>query len=807
MGGESISNPPGGFEEAANRRRIRWICKGPNTRQDEPMMKTAVPMIVTALLLAGALSALSWDARGVENTSTNVTGSLKRSTYPLVAQGLVSSDTYVPGDSINFTITGDGVPDAANDIFDIQVFRAPARQPADRITTLFFNDIALVNGRATVTLDGAQTKYLADQTYYLGVYPQNYDTSGFTGINRLTLGDMSFKIQLYYFDVQAQRRGFIPGETVQIAWSALNLKDSTPSNGQNGAWLFNTYTASGCTPAITRTGTFTSGTGTFNVTFDNLANPSCTHTLNVWYNGTTDGGNRAGFDFFSTSASTFSPNFWWLAHLSGSITFTSSPNTFPATPGSVGSVTVKAYVQDNAFPVRNQYPVPDADVKLNFTRVDGTLKTTLAGPGGTFKTDGRGTASYAFLLSDPFTAGNTYNAQANISKILESAVPSPTTSFSVGQPVHAIVTTLLLDKGGYYAGDTASISVQGVAPPGDDSTFSYTFDVYLCSSSSACPQSGSTISEVDHVRMVTSVPVYSYSIRQGFTGYLKVMVAVSNQAGDYGSASQTVGVLGVDLAVNANPTLYKAGDRVTISYTTTLASPTFLYVVSYPGGGGSIIATQGSTTATSFSWDVPQSGPPSSYTTTVYAYSNGQTASQSVTVSLQGGIALEISPDKGAYGPGDTMNLGFKLTAIGNSRLPESVLVVVSVGGISSSFRSLKTENTMTFVLPSTLNTGDQGISATAYDGATGAWLASANEVISIRGLAGNPLWFSRLADMPIVEWILVGLVAILFIFGIRSGMIPFPGKHGAHKAPKSPKGGRPPQTPPDQGQWSGPPP
>lgn len=765
------------------------------------MMKTAVPMIVAALLLAGALSALSWDARGVENTSTNVTGSLKRSTYPLVAQGLVSSDTYIPGETINFTITGDGIPDASNDVFDIQVFRAAARQPADRISTLFFNDVALVNGRATVSFDGAQTKYLADGTYYLGVYPQTYDTSGFTGPNRLTLGDMSFKILLYYFDIQAQRRGFIAGETVQIAWSALNLKDSTPSNGQSGAWLFNTYTASGCAPAVTRTGTFTTGTGTFNVTFDNLANPACTHTLNVWYNGTTDGGSRAGFDFFSTSASTFSPNFWFLGRLRGSISYGASPSS---TPGGVASVTVRAYVQDTSG---NQYPVPDADVKLNFSRVDGTLKTTLAGPGGTFKTDGRGTVGYAFLLSDPFTAGNTYSGQANISKILESAVPAPSVTFSVGQPVHAIVTTLLLDKGGYYAGDTVTISVQAVAPPGDDSSFSYTFDVYLCTSSSFCPQSGSIITEVDHVRMVTSTPAFTYTIRQGFSGSLKVMVAVSNLAGDFGSASQTVGVLSVDLAVNANPTLYRAGDRVTISYTTTLTSPTYLYVVSYPSGSGSVIATQGSTTATSFAWDIPQQGPPASYTATIYAYNNGQMASQSVTVYLQGGIALEISPDKGAYGPGDTMNLGFKLTALGNSRLPESVLIVVGVGGISSSARSLKTDDTMTFVLPSTLNTGDQGISANAYDGATGAFLASASEVISIRGLAGNPLWFSRLADMPIVEWILVGLVAILFVFGIRSGMIPFPGKHGAHKASKSPKGGKPPQTPPDQGQWSGPPP
>lgn len=765
------------------------------------MMKTAVPMIVAALLLAGALSALSWDARGVENTSTNVTGSLKRSTYPLVAQGLVSSDTYVPGDSINFTVTGDGIPDAANDVFDIQVFRAAARQPADRITTLFFNDVALVNGRATVTFDGAQTKYLADGTYYLGVYPQNYDTSGFTGANRLTLGDMSFKIQLYYFDIQAQRRGFIPGETIQIAWSALNLKDSAPANGQNGAWLFNTYSASGCTPAIIRTGTFTTGTGTFNITFDNLANPSCTQTLNVWYNGTTDGASRTGFDYFSTSVSASSQSYWFLGHLKGSLTYFATPSS---TPGAVGSVTVKAYVQD---PWGNQYPVPDADVKLNFSRVDGTLKTTLAGPGGSFKTDGKGAVGYAFLLSDPFTAGNTYVALANISKILESAVPAPSNTFSVGQPVHAIVTTLLLDKGDYYAGDTVSISVQAVAPPGDDSTFSYTFDVYLCTSSFGCPQSGSTITEVDHVRMVTSTPAFTYAIRQGFSGYTKVMVAVSNQAGDFGSAAQTVGVLNVDLAVNANPTLYKAGDRVTISYTTTLASPTYFYVVSYSGGSGSVIAIQGTTTATSFAWDIPQQGPPSSYTASVYASSNGQLASQSVTVYLQGGIALEISPDRGAYGPGDTMNLGFKLTALGNSRLPESVRMVVDVGGISSSARSLKTEDTMIFVLPSTLNTGDQGISAIAYDGATGAWLASANEVISIRGLAGNPLWFSRLADMPIVEWILVGLVAILFVFGIRSGMIPFPGKHGAHKAPKSPKGGRPPETPPDQGKWSGPPP
>ncbi len=702
------------------------VCPGPEEVCTYMMRRVLAFGLLGALLVSGMAYLVPRAA--AEDYATNVTASVEPSQNPLVP----CCSTFSPGDDIRVDLTGVNGPDGLPDIFDVGLFNGAGRAQANLM--ILANDVALVNGRAVAIFPGSSTRLLDDGQYQIDVCYQDYSlTYNCAGTNHKLVGfSPTINIQLYTVSVTTDRDGYIPGETVTAFWKALYIKNGTPANGFSG----NLYFYEGLT---TRQYSYTPTKAVGNTSFaiPTGANTGLNHSVTFTWSGFNPGARNGVIT---------------RGLVVGNMILNVYPSAYNIPAGSPFTVYVQTYV-NSIF-----YPLPAVPVNISFymnnpSPVPPTYYSDLR---WSLTTDSAGRASIALMATNHFVANANYGVIANGTKILKQA--SSVATFSITPPAYPITVTLTLDGSRYLAGSMATASVVAQESPGRGAPVSYDFvetvrDVF-----------GFTVSRREDI---LSTGTISYQLPLNLDGSVWVSVSVYNGVGDYGGASVTATVAATELILNADPQIYQAGQAIHVNYASGLSNPNYLYSITY----GTYTLTQGNTTATSFSFDIPASPAPS-YTIFVQATGGGRTASSYMFISLRSGFAVHVSWDKTGYSPGDTAQVRVRTEAFGISKLPDAFRVQICIASCSGpsiqSYLTSKSDDTFTYHIDAATDSADTGAVVYVYS-AGGGFLAASSQVLSVRA-SSNPLWFTRLADVPLMEWILLALIIVLFVLFFFKG-------------------------------------
>jgi len=718
---------------------------------------------ILGLVLVLTIGAFAGISRAADNNQF-VSVTFDPNNYPTG----VPPNWYTPGDSITIRLQGDGNPDGVDDVYDVIIFESPATCATPFVDKLeYWDDVALDdNGEATVVYDGDDTKSLDDDFYDVEILDKDYiENSGAVGFC-YTTGDPDFYIQLYAIDLYPDRNGYVPGDEVDVFYSVYNIKDGSPADtiasDMEGEWDFVSSDAKS-----DDSGDFTDASGVIDLAIDNQGDVAGFYILNVWVNGTSDGGDRELFWEPTSMVVNVGP-------------LTVSVQCIDLTGGTViegDTLQVRATTGAGGFG-----PEPGIDVEIEILEGTGTSASKISGYGGNFVSDSNGEVNYIFQLGSEFVEGDSYTCKAIADHPQSPQKDEDEVTFDVEAPTGVISVAAVFDKGQYMSGDSVEITVKTSSPFGhsDPNTYSLTVFPGFCGAAN-----------ILHLEIQTT-NVFTWTIPNNFEGVLCFRIEAYNVEGDYGRTETSYNIDYGIVVVSASPEEYSGGNTITVTYSllsNVMTSPSYYYRVR-DAGGNTVDAN--STSGGSFTFTVPVV-PSNSYTFRVYASDNGRTIWSQDDARLIRGFFLSITFDREIYSLGDTMKITYEITPRGDSSLPLAFTFSYGLlGGPMEDYQTTSASGELTYKIPSQ-NMNEGTLLFTISEGSTST---TTIEAITVRG--GNPLMWAKLAEIPAFSIILLILIIILFILlyrMMRGGAAPAP--RAPEEAAISPAGEMPPPPPP----------
>ena len=655
------------------------------------------------------------------------------------------TNVYVPSETLRITVRAD-----SGDVYDVEVFHwvFPFGTRTSRAT---FNDQSIPgSGERTLTWTIPESEQ-DSPWYWVGVFDRGY----FEGGSGTPLAVYRFTIRGYTFSVWTDRASYLPGDTVRVSWAALQIKDGGPAPaGVGEIQVWDDAARSLITP---RRYLFNASTGSFTFALDTGADPDLDANLQGWFNDTL--ANRMG-----TDGGTFDIDYLGVLLSVGG----------PYPPGGIVTVDVWAKITD--FPGSPfSFEPGAAGARVNVTISDATTGNPTTYGARDLLTASDGRASHVFQLALAPTTG-TYDVQASVTAhgVLTAATSD---TFDV-QGTTRIEIQLTLDRSEYVSGETARASV-AVSPAGN---FTYAWVV-----------DDSTTASV-YLTQAGGGSALSYDIRGDFTGWLDFEVTVNDGQGTTEFRRVTVRVALGYLAVSVAPFQFNAGETIVATFSlrsVVMTSPTYFVEVR---ADGTDVVDSGNLTGTSFSFHTPT---PSAgyYEFRVTASDRGRAVTGTAGAFRLAGFALSITLDKPSYLPGETIRIGYTITALGTAALPGSFsFAYILLGSSVATAASNSPTGELTLRVPPSANEGE--LILLVQESSTGS---QAYETVRIGST--NPLWATEIAGIPtfaLLLGLLVALLVVVVLFLWR--------RVGAGAGPAMPRATKPTPPPPPAGPERRPP-
>ncbi len=712
-------------------------------------MKTKV--VVVALLALGMLT-------GILMAAPPAAGALTFALDPPKYSGAY----YVPGEQMQFTI---GVTAPADPrVWDVLVVWDDGVTYRNWSGNQFDNvDLGTVN---PITLNFNIDPTMKDgDWYYVRVYDSTWiETNG-------TVGNMQwsqrFSIRTWLLNVELSRRAYLPGDVVTVIWSANMIRDGSlaPGNGYGLLWVYEIGPGFNQPVAgVTWPQSLTGPTGTY--AFQLLGSVPVNHQVNAfaYYNNT-----QANPDRFSFDQAIVPINGLRMMVNVASLTYQ---------PGAIVPVDISAKVTDAA---PNAGDPGAAGVEVDITVTDQTTGRTEASYGAqNLLTDDHGNIRYVFQLNATIPDGESFLVRAD--GVANNAVTNFATDTFIVRTSAGLTLVLTFNKNQYLSGDTVTMTadVSGSAGP-------FTF-VYEARDGGA----GGNLLD----RQTTTAKTYSYRIPDRFDGQITFLATADDGNGNRASGNRAFNVLLGILVVNLDKNEYGAGETVTATGRLTsnvLSGPDYFYEVFDSSVVPNVLVKSGRITVDStgapnpVTYTVP-AVPSTSYLFRITASKDGRALSGSATTYLVSGVVLSVSFDKSSYMPGETVRIGYSLTARGpRTALPSSFTLQVSMPGApSKTVQTTSASGEITYTIPNPANNGDVLIFVAELN--TGA---QAYNVIHVGGV--NP-FMADVGGVPAISVILLLLVVIILIVMFVMWRRMMPG--APMKAPGAEKPAPPPPPP-----------
>jgi hypothetical protein len=663
--------------------------------------------------------------------------------------GQYSSGAYIPGETVDITILG-----PASEVYDIGIYLGTTKKRTwNDQTANSDGELVLSYEIPDDAADGWYDIYICDSTI-LGDCDWSQDHAG----NNWPWW-WGFNVRLWEVDVETDKDGYVPGETVTVFYKAAYVKDkSIPDN------KFGTITANDPSPTtIDSDDNIDYGLGVWTFKLSSSTTIGCGYDVYFYFNSSASSPDNYGMDSDSFCVGNLDANV-------GSISDTS--------PGSV--VQASVFVRDD-----NQWdPIAGASVDLKVFEKDGTSwdeKTEYAVDD--LVTDANGRVDYYFTLSSTIDDNTDYKVEAEVTYKGTTITDDEVFTIYV---VGSLTVDLRLDKNTYLSDEsitaTAVVATSGTTATG----ITYTFEVR---------KNGNELL----AQVVQTEDTFTYdNPDDNFEGQLWFRVTARNDAGVQDTETEWVSIVHGYVVVNPDRDEYNAGDTITVNYELvgpmTAMSPTYYYRVygtfCFPPCPNPV--ESGETTGNSFEFTVP-SVPPDAYTFEVIANAGGREVNGWDSASLVSRFFISIDLDRNIYSLGDTMKVTYEITARGNSVLPSFFTFNFGLsGGPQQDYQTTDASGEFSYKIPS--SGMDEGtLLFSASEGSTGTAVA---EVITVRG--GNPLWWGNLAEIPAFDILLLILIIILFIMLLRMRKGPAPESAPEEEAPPmAPEGEATPPPPP----------
>lgn len=644
------------------------------------------------------------------------------------------TNIYVPGETMTVTAYA-----TVGDSIDFQFWNPVAGSPTSTVA----GQVVPATGAKEVTFTIPDT--WADGTNY-----QVHVTDTTSG----QVQNRAFSILKYSFTVFTTRNGYLPGDTVNVSWSATLIKDGSPA--PDGVGFIQIY--DGATNVLPPPGnrTFTKSQYSFTFTLDTTLPVHTVATVFAYFNDSATSPLRQYADTWDFGV--------------GSLRETVSTDALLYQPGGIVTVTVNTYAQMGGAPSGNDPPEPAVNVNITVTDLNSATDVAAYGKSN-LTTDARGRLVHVFQLATTPTTG-TYqvNAQASTPNGLFSEYRSAT-PFSVAQTT-TITASMVLNKGQYLSGDTITATVS--ASPAGTYVYSWVVrDTTQAPSITLAVSSGTTTS-------------YSYTTAPTFRGTIQFTVVADDGQGHTSALiTQSAAVDYGYLALSLDRSEFNPGETVTASYNlihgaAVLTNPTYFYrVVDFNAN----LVASGSASGGTVSYATPN--PASrSYTFYITASQDGRTVTGQATTSQASGFLISVSLDKSSYMPGDTIRVSYEIRARGTAVLPLQFRVAAQLLFVAtSSTYATSPVGTVSLVLPQGTSSGDTIL--LVADAVTGA---SVYQIVHVGAV--NPL-LADLGGLPVIDWLLMLLVIVLILVVVllwrRVGMGPGPRVASESKAPTPP--------------------
>ncbi|MFI5419204.1 MAG: hypothetical protein ACHQ2Y_09995 [Candidatus Lutacidiplasmatales archaeon] len=662
-----------------------------------------------------------------------------------------------------------------------------AYDPSDTSATVAIND-------PNATRDGLSAVQVMSWTVHFPTGPYNYSYNWASGggyllpfslvdegwwnltINGATGGffSVSFFVHTYLVRMGSDQPAYLAGHSGTMTFAVNSTVNNAPFSSVTSLKAIGVYETVGFnfTAIPNLPSSLTAPNGQFPFTVPSNANTYSGMGFEIWANITTASGNssESWFDYVPVG---------YISNPSvglGSCPTGCGTNTFAA-----GGLVYTSVSVDIISP-GGDFPAPGLTV--NFGWLSGTTPVTSVpgNPPTSLATNATGRAAMLFIADATAfstTGPNTLAVTVTDPVLTSAAKTSANATFFVLPAASAIAhLELMLDGSQYFGGDTAT-ATWAVGGVGSSGPTGWTVDSWTAyeSVSNTLTASGTIASSADQGTFTLTAPM-------GYAGNLEVMVTAHN-ATAWISAFTNARVSQPSILLSPSERYYLPGDSISVSVATlgTAFSSATLWMSVLDSSGNAL--TEGQLTGTQIQFTIPKIAAPGDVSVTVVAQTStgGLVGQAQVTLYLASGIQVLAGVSTasnyvdGSYQPGQTVQISFAISAIGNTVLPKSYTIVVlpedsyyAAGAGSSQFQTSSTSGSVAYTIPSGSPGGAQLIYVEVQCNGVecGSWTyfsLNVNPHPSVLGMqlgAGSGFTVSWL--------ILLIIVVVLFILGFRRG-------------------------------------
>ncbi|MFH0816993.1 MAG: hypothetical protein V1934_09310 [Methanobacteriota archaeon] len=629
----------------------------------------------------------------------------------LIPSRYTDTNIYVPGESVDIIVWG-----TPKDVFDVIVTH-------DKTGSVLrdFQDVSVGDGGSVKVTYSIQEKS-PDGNYTVNVY-DSYGT--------LHMGSAVFKVQGYRFILETDRTAYLGGDFVNIFWTANNIKDE--SLALDGFGRIVVMNSAG---QMLDTHTFAKAAGSWSYQLRQLANDSLNYSVVGWFNDTAAEPERTQSDSRAFNVS-----------LLGAI-ITLGAEVYA--PGGLVVASVKTIATENRDNSSlSDPPEPACAIEMQVSqKIEGQF-VAIPEYERSMTSDVHGYANSVFQLSPTLADGTEFKMYVKATKGLFSVTSEETFKVSTSAGLSIVIT---LDKTQYTSGDTVRIgtTVSTIGSPGS-TIYTYVYEVRDNGADGSL-----------FARATASSAGFNYSIRNDFEGALWISVTADDGKGNKATVYKMLEVKYAVVLVNAGLDRYVPGDSIRVSYSLVsmiMRYPSIYYEV-IDADGASV--SEGNTTGGAFTFTVPNA-PSESYTFRVLASEGGRLVFGEDTVEQMAGYVILMNFNRGVYAPGETIAVKYRIVSLGST--PMSATFSITYGltnGPTQSTQTNASEGTLLYIVPLTVDEGDQVFWMYVNGGGT------TSEVITVKENS-NPLWYTRIMDLPLVEILLFMLVVACLILVARN--------------------------------------
>ena len=484
-----------------------------------------------------------------------------------------------------------------------------------------------------------------------------------------------YDVKLYSIYAATSRSAYIPGESVNVKFMVLYLKNNTPVGDELfGTW----YVLTPDNTLLQNSTSFRASVGEFSFKFGNAADIGY-YTVRIYYNDSTNA-EPDRWDMYSVMVYCGNLGVYIFSPINGGY----------VNAGEIVTLSLKTFVAGNYD--RDMGNLPEVNIRVNIRNGDFT---------GNFQTNYNGYMDFSWKVPETLAEGT--NIEFNVTASKQDATISKSVVVSVYKSVkEGIVANLQFDRESYLTGDNISLHVVATYKNGSSGNFTYVYRVYR-------DAGGTNLLTMS----ASQSPDFNYAPPLNFLGTLWYKVEVTDGAGNFTSATKSVSVEYAQILLSAEKTMYSPGETLRFTYeilSNLMKNPEC--IVSVKDWAGNPIMNKKVENG-SFEITIPKD-PAESYTIQIIAQESGYTATKTLTILKYAGydFKISISPSlytTNVYRPGETIYISYALTPRENTPRPQYIRISVSLYSINSNAKVIETRElsgTITYTLPSGIGRG-----------------------------------------------------------------------------------------------------